>query len=85
MLNLHVERNVIEDVDGRLAEVLNPFDDFDEELHAEIVVLGAHVVFQAFLVLGVLLHQANERCWSQDSVCVVVLRDNVGSALAAIN
>ena len=85
MLNLQIEHDVVEDVDSSLAEVVNPLDDLDEELHAEVIVLGAHVVFQAFLVLGVLLDETNEGRWSQDSVCVVVLRDYIGCALAAID
>ena len=85
MLDLQVEHDVVEDVDGGLAEVLDPLDDLDEELQAEVVVLGANVVFQALLVLGVLLDEANERRYSQDYVCVVILRDYIGSALTAID
>ena len=85
MLDLQVEHDVVEDVDGGFAEVLYPLDNLDEELQAEVVVLGANVVFQALLVLGVLLDETNERRYSQDSVCVVILRDYVGSALTAID
>ena len=45
MLDLQVEHDVVEDVDGGLTEVLYPLDNLDEELQAEVVVLGANVVF----------------------------------------
>ena len=73
VLDLQIENNVIQDVTCGLTEVFYAFNDRDEELEPEIIVLAANEVLQTLLVLRVLLNQANERGWGQHGVGVIVL------------